>query len=495
MSNILRGSRVKRSSKRANDFISSIGFDSPIAKHVVSINMAHMLALARSREVAPEVSSACLEFLEGLPAVLELDTSTEDVHHMIEQHAIRKIGMETAGFLNFGKSRNDQVAAALRMEAREKLLDIMDALTSVQRSIIRQVNRHRSAIMPGYTHLQHAQPVTLAHHLQSHFDAVERDIQRFEQAYARVNRSPMGAAALAGTSVKLDREYVAGLLGFDGLVENAMDAVSSRDFALESASAAAIAMVNLSRLAEEIILWSSSEFAFAEVGDEYSATSSIMPQKKNPVVAETIRAKCGSAIGQLMSMLTITKALPNSYNLDLQEVTPHLWRALDDTAESASLMAEMLSSLRFDEAALRRSLGTDMSTATELANHLVERYHVPFRQAHAIVGELVRSSLSQKVPLDKMASRKIQAVTRRTTGKLVKIDKHEIQTVLDALKTLKLIQSAGGSNPLSVSRLLLRDSKSVEQSESWVGRSRSGLAEASERLQKQVRVNKNEVRT
>ncbi len=495
MSNILRGSRVKRSSKRANDFISSIGFDSPITKHVVSINMAHMLALVRSKEVTPEVASACLAFLDGLPPDLQLDPSTEDVHHMIEQQAIRAIGMETAGYMNFGKSRNDQVSTAIRMQARSRLLDLAEALTKVQVSLAGQIRKRKTTIMPGYTHLQHAQPVTLAHHLQSHFDAIQRDIGRVTDAYARVNKSPMGAAALAGTSVRVDREYVASLLGFDGLVENAMDAVSSRDFALESTSVAAIAMVDLSRMAEELILWSSTEFGFVELGDEYSATSSIMPQKKNPVVAETVRAKSGTVLGALTGMFAISKSLPNSYNLDLQEVTPHLWKALDDTIESATLMAEMLASARFDEGRLAGSLSSDMSTATELANHLVERYGVPFRQAHAIVGELVRSSVEKGRTLEQNASRNLGEVSKKITGKLLKIDKDDLQSVLDALKTLKLIGSAGGSNPLLVSRLLLRDSKSVEQNKSWIARSRASLDLADERLKKLVRTKDNEVRT
>ena len=493
MSNILRGNRVKRSSKRANDFISSIGFDSPITKHVVSINMAHMLSLARSKEVTPAVASACLGFLASVPSDLRLDPSTEDVHHMIEQQAIRAIGMETVGFMNYGKSRNDQVATAIRMEARARLLDLAAALVAVQDSLLHQIRKHKATIMPGYTHLQHAQPITLAHHLQSYFDAIERDVARLKDAYSRVNRSPMGAAALAGTSVKVDRGYVASLLGFDGLVENAMDAVSSRDFALESASAAAIAMVDLSRLAEELILWSSSEFGFVELGDEYSATSSIMPQKKNPVVAETVRAKSGTVIGALTAMFAITKSLPNSYNLDLQEVTPHLWRVLDDTVESAILMAEMLSTVKVNDARLSGSLERDMSTATELANYLVGKHGVPFRQAHAIVGELVRSSVQKGRTLEQTASQQLQKVSKRITGKAVKIDKDDLQSVLDALKTLQLIGSAGGSNPLLVSRLLLRDSKTVEQSKSWIDRSRSNLDHADERLNKLVRTKENEV--
>ena len=495
MPNILRGNRVKRSSRRANDFISSIGFDSPITKHVVSINMAHMLALARSKEVTAAVASASLDFLASVPADPQLDPSTEDVHHMLEQQAIRAIGMEKAGFMNFGKSRNDQVATAIRMEARARLLDLAAALVEVQASLLRQIGKHKTTVMPGYTHLQHAQPITLAHHLQSYFDALERDVARLKDAYQRVNRSPMGAAALAGTSVKVDREYVASLLGFDGLVENAMDAVSSRDFALESASAAAIAMVDLSRLAEELVLWSSSEFGFIELGDEYSATSSIMPQKKNPVVAETVRAKSGTVLGALTGMFAITKSLPNSYNLDLQEVTPHLWRVLDDAVGSATLMAEMLSTAKFNDGKLSSSLATDMSTATELANYLVGKHGVPFRQAHAIVGELVRSSVEDGQTLEQTASQQLEKVSKRVSGKAVKIDKDDLRGVLDALKTLRLIGSAGGSNPLSVSGLLLKDSKTVEQNRSWIGRSRSHLDRADERLKKLVTTKENEVRT
>ena len=494
MPNILRGNRVKRSSRRANDFISSIGFDAPLTKHVVSINMAHMLSLLKSKEVSQDVASASLRFLNGLPSDLELDASTEDVHHMIEQEAIKAIGMDRAGYLNLGKSRNDQVATALRMETRALLLGLTAASCGVQESLIGLVRRYGKLPMPGYTHLQHAQPITIAHHLQGYFEAVQRDVERAEQAYKRVNLSPMGAAALAGTSIRLDRDYVASLLGFDGLAENAMDAVSSRDFALESIAVAAMAMVNLSRMAEEIILWSSLEFGFAEVADEYSATSSIMPQKKNPVVAETVRAKCGSVLGELTASFAITKALPNSYNLDLQEVTPHLWRAMDGTISSAALMAEMLSSLEFDPDRLLASVQGDMSTATELANHLVREYGVPFRQAHAVVGDLVRLTLERASTLQETALEELPSVSSRIIGRPLKIDKDDLRRVLDVLKTLELTRTAGGANPHSVPRLLLKDSRSLKQNLSWISSARSSLKDADGRLRKQVGEKEVEVR-
>ena len=412
---------------------------------------------------------------------------------MIEQEAIRAVGMDTAGYMNLGKSRNDQVATALRMQTRARLLDLAEALSRLQFSLVGLIRKYGKQAMPGYTHLQHAQPVTVAHHLQGYFDAVQRDIDRLSEAYRRVNLSPMGAAALAGTSVTVDRDYVARLLGFDGIVANAMDAVSSRDFALESLSVAAIVMVNLSRIAEELILWSSQEFGFVEVADEYSATSSIMPQKKNPVVAETVRAKCGSVLGALTAAVSITKAMPNSYNLDLQEVTPHLWRGLSDAVDSATLTAEMLSSLVFKTGRLWSSLADDKSTATELANLLSRSHAVPFRQAHAIVGELVRSSLEDGSTLEETAQKELAAISRKVTGKSVKVDKQELRSALDALKTLEMIRSAGGANPLSVSRLLPKDSESVKKNLAWIAQARNSLTEADGRLNKLARDNVIEV--
>ena len=485
--NILRGSRVKRSSKRANDFISSIGFDSPIAKQVVSINMAHMLSLLKSKEVEDEVGTACLGFLLGLPKDMHLDAGTEDVHHMVEQDAIGAIGIDKAGYMNLGKSRNDQVATALRMETRVRLLDLAEALTGVQRALVSLIRTQGRLPMPGYTHLQHAQPVTVAHHLQGYVEAVQRDFDRIVGAYRRVNLSPMGAAALAGTSVRIDRDYIASLLGFEGLAKNAMDAVSSRDFALESLSIATIAMVNLSRMAEELILWSSQEFGFVEIADEYSATSSIMPQKKNPVVAETIRAKCGSILGELTAAIAITKALPNSYNLDLQEVTPHLWRGMGGATESASMMSAMLSSLKFNKRSLEAALEDDKSTATELANVLTRAHGVPFRQAHAIVGQLVRIAVDGGKPLTAVAEAYLPEVSKRVAGKAVKIDKDELGRTLDALKTLRMNRSAGGANPLLLPRLLSEDSDSVEGNSSWIAMARGSLVHAEDRLMEEAR--------
>ncbi|MDA4116048.1 MAG: argininosuccinate lyase [Thaumarchaeota archaeon] len=487
MNNILRGSRVKRSSKKANDFTSSVSFDGPLSRHVVKVNEAHMLSLIASGEVGKEQGAACLRFLDRLPGHMKVDPSTEDVHHWLEQNAVASIGMDTAGYLNLGKSRNDQVAAALRMEDRERVLEVLHEAEGLQRSLLRVMASYGDLPIPGYTHLQRAQPTTVFHHMQSHFEALGEDVERFTQLYGRVNLSPMGAAAFAGTSVRIDRASVASWLGFDGLVNNSMFAVSSRSFVLETLSVLEILMVDLSRIAEELILWSSTEFGFVELGDEYSATSSIMPQKKNPVVAETVRAKCGSVIGEATAAFAIAKALPNAYNLDLQEITPHLWRALDDATSSVSLMAGMLASARFDAERLKKAVNEDMSTATELANELVRAHGLPFRQAHQVVGELVRVAIEEDVSLEKAAEESLSQVAKKVTGHTIKIDKARLRAVLDALKTLRLIGSAGGANPKFAKRQIVQNKKQIEILSNWLEGKENKLNESTNGLRHAVR--------
>ncbi|HUI00205.1 MAG TPA: argininosuccinate lyase [Nitrososphaerales archaeon] len=487
MDNILRGSRVKASSKRANDFTSSVGFDGPLSRHVVEINMAHMLSLMKSGEVGEKAGTACLAFLERLPGHMKVDPSTEDVHHWLEQNAVATIGMESAGYLNLGKSRNDQVAAALRMEVRSRVLQLLGEADGLMASLLKVMRRFGDLPLPGYTHLQRAQPTTVSHHMQSHFEAVLEDADRLAQLYRRVNRSPMGSAAFAGTSVKVDRAAVAKLLGFDGLVSNSMFAVSSRSFVLEALADLEILMVDLSRMAEELILWSSTEFGFVELGDEYSATSSIMPQKKNPVVAEMVRAKCGSVIGDATAAFAIAKALPNSYNLDLQEITPHLWRAFEDASASSAMTAGMLATVKFDSKRLAHAFDGDMSTATELANELVRSEAVPFRQAHQIVGELVRYAVEKKVSLQEAAEAQLPTVSEKIAGRPIKIDKERLRAVLDALKTLRLIGSAGGANPAFAARQMVQDKRDIEKLSNWLADKENKLDGSANMLRNQVR--------
>ena len=442
----IRGPRLRKPSERALAFTSSMAADGRIARHVIAVNVAHMAALVKAGEVDRSVGASCMKFLQGAPSEIPPDAKAEDFHQQLEQRAVDELGVETAGYLNYGKSRNDQVATAIRMELREQLISLLGAIAGLQRALLGQAGKRGLTIVPGYTHLQRAQPVTLAHHFFAHFDSFQRDAERTLQLYARVNVSPMGGAAMAGTPVKVDRRVVAESLGFQGVMRNAMDAVSSRDVAVEALSCAAITMTDASRLAEELILWSSSEFGFVELDDAYAASSSIMPQKKNAVVAEMVRAKAGSVLGELVAACAILKALPYSYNLDLQEVTPHLWRALGDTIDSLTVLAGMVSSASIEAGRLGGAVANDNSTAVALANYLVKERGVSFRQAHALVGQLVRTSLEAGKPLHEVVPSKIAAVSAKF-GKRITIEPNVAKDLLDPERFLQAIATEGGSNP------------------------------------------------
>jgi argininosuccinate lyase len=287
---------------------------------------------------------------------------------------------------------------------REELLGLMEELLAMIRMMVGLAGNYTETLIPGFTHYQHAQPTTLAHYLLAYVDAFLRDLERIEEAYNRVNMSPLGSAAFASTGFKIDRLRTCQLLGFGKLLENSMDAVSTRDFILEILSDLAILMIDLSRLSEELILWSTSEFGYLELDNLFASTSSIMPQKKNPDTAELARAKAGSVIGSLVSVLTICKALPMSYNRDLQEVTPHLWRGIDWVRSTVRIMDGCISTLKFNLERLEDSSSTGFSTATELADSLVRNTGIPFRTAHQIVGRIAAEDLKPTLPeLDMVA--------------------------------------------------------------------------------------------
>jgi len=442
----IRGPRLKKPSERALAFTSSMAADGRIARHVIAVNIAHMAALVKAGEVDRETGAKCIKFLMGASSEISPDSKAEDFHQQLEQQAVDVLGVQTAGYLNFGKSRNDQVAAAVRMELRVELISLLRSLTELQGALLGQAAGHGTTVVPGYTHLQRAQPITFAHQLFAYFDAFQRNAERVLQLYARVNLSPMGSAAMAGTSVKIDRGAVAKSLGFDGVIRNAMDAVSSRDVAIEALSCATMTMIDASRLAEELILWSTSEFGFLELDDAYAASSSIMPQKKNAVVAEMVRAKAGSVMGSLVAACAILKSLPYSYNLDLQEITPQLWRALDDTVNSLAMLAGMISSASIKPEGLRSAIANDNSTAVAMANYLVKEHHISFRQAHAIVGQLVRTSLQTGRSLREVAASKMGTVTAKS-GKRIIIEPSRAKRLLDPESFLETIATEGGSNP------------------------------------------------
>ncbi len=375
-------------------FTASLPFDQRLFRHDVRGSIAHaqMLAkvglLKRGELRAIEIG---LEQIEGEIARgrFNFDIADEDIHLAIERRLIALIG-EPGRKLHTGRSRNDQVALDVRLYLRDELGAVIALVAGLRAVLIRLARRHVATIMPGYTHLQRAQPVTLAHHLLAYVEMLCRDRERFEQAAARTAVMPLGAGALAGTTLPLDRRMVARALGFKAIAANSMDAVSDRDFVVDFLSAAALTQVHLSRMSEEIILWTSAEFGFAAIPDEFSTGSSMMPQKKNPDLLELIRGKTGRVIGDLVAMLTVLKGLPLAYNSDLQEDKERVFDALDALKPALDLLAKLWPTLRFDANRMRAAAG-GFALATDLAEYLVGR-GTAFRQAHEIVGAIVRQT-------------------------------------------------------------------------------------------------------
>ncbi len=474
---LLVGARLRKQSSEALEYTTSVKDDSWILEPVIKINIAHMVMLVKQRIVKAEDGTRCIDALLSIPDDFELDSSLEDVHMNVEDFVIKKMGKQIGGQLNLAKSRNDQVATAIRIRLRENILHVAYALLDLREAILQVASRHLKTIMPGYTHLQHAQPITLAHHLLAHHDAFARDFERIENAYGRINSSPMGSAALATTSFRIDRRLVANLLGFDSLVENSIDAVSSRDFVVEAISILSLIMSNLSSIAEEFVLWSSSEFGIVEVADEYASTSSIMPQKKNPVVAELVRARHSTVLGDLVSSLTILKALPYSYNLDLQELTPHLWSAFESTTPSLKVFQKMLATAKFNTERLRGLLDETLA-ATDLANFLVERHSLSFRLAHAVVGALVR----QAPPHGLSDTGRLEKVVRKETGRTVRISEKELREITDPKTSIDRSSVLGGPNPKSVLAMIIARKRLMEKHRAWTFGKKLLLKNADTRL-------------
>ncbi len=489
----VRGRRLRKRSDEVTAFTSSMAFDGQIARQTIRTNMAHMISLIEGKEVRRDVGRKCLAFLSAAPLTVRRGAIAEDFHQLLEQQAVDALGVEVAGYLNLGKSRNDQVATAIRMELREEIVSLVVAARELQSSLLNIARISGRTVIPGYTHLQRAQPVTVAHYCFAHFDAIQRDVERLIQLYARVNVSPMGAAALGGTSVRVQRRLVAELLGFEGIVANAMDAVSSRDFAVEALAVASILMLDVSRLSEELVLWSSKEFGFIEISDEYAASSSIMPQKKNPVVAEMARAKCGSVLGALTAVTTILKSLPYSYNLDLQETTPHLWRGMGDAISSVRMMGGMVSTMKFNAHAIGLSIRGDYSTATALANYLVSKRRISFREAHAIVGELVAISAEEGTPFESTVAQRIGVVSSRISKK-ISISEETAREILEPEGFLAAVVTEGGSNPANIPHEVEKRSRQLSGSGIRIAWIKTSLSSSERKMERRVEAITREVK-
>ncbi len=404
MSKLWGGRFTKDTNELVEEFTASIEFDQLLALEDIQGSLAHVQMLSECDIITQEEADKIKGGLQTLKKKIENDeleyaVEHEDIHMNIEKHLIDEIG-SVGGKLHTGRSRNDQVATDMHLYLKKKTTELIQSVELVQQSILEQSKANVDTILPGYTHLQRAQPISFAHHLMAYFWMFERDKERLIDSLKRVNVLPLGAGALAGTTFSINRERVAEILEFDAIYPNSMDAVSDRDFILEFLSIASILMTHISRLSEEMVIWSSQEFGFIELDDSFCTGSSIMPQKKNPDVPELLRAKTGRTYGNLMGLLTVLKGLPLAYNKDMQEDKEGMFDTVKTLDGSLKLLAPMIETMTVNKGAMQKAVKEDYSNATDLADYLVTK-GLPFREAHAIIGQIVLHAIQeQKYLLD-----------------------------------------------------------------------------------------------
>ena len=459
----LRSGRLKgQMSREVADFTSSLEFDRRIFQADILTNRAHTTMLVEQEIIPGTIGKQILNALEQLEKegidALDMDSAVEDIHMAVENYVTSVMGPD-AGFMHTAKSRNDQVATDLKIALKQEIQEIQKKLITFIEIILEMATENLDTLMVGYTHLQHAQPTTFAHHLLSYAQALKRDYGRLQDAYHRMDLCPLGSAALTTTSFPINRERTAELLGFSGPMENSIDGVSSRDFIAETVFALTMLGTTLSKICEELIIWSTYEFRMVELGDDFSSTSSIMPQKKNPDVAEIVRGKTAVLNGELVTILTIIKSLPQSYNRDLQEVTPHLWKATDTLSSALTITMGMLSSAKFKDERGEELARANFSAATELADLMVRDAGLPFRTAHQIVGRAVTVALDKGMKAEDIDTHFLDEISQELTGQTLNIDNAVVKKSLNPQEIIQSRKVIGGPAPSMVQEVIgnLRD--------------------------------------
>lgn len=454
----LWGGRFKEPlSEIALRFSSSIDLDKQFYQEDIAGSVAHVEMLAatkiitseESRRIRTALNSIAKEIAHGK---LDLSWDKEDIHMAIELRLIQKIG-SLGGKLHTARSRNDQVALDERLYLRGAIKELQKLILQLQRVLLYKAEKYFDTLMPGYTHLQRAQPVYLSHHLLAYVSMLERDFERLHDCRKRLNKLPLGAAALAGTSFPIDRALVARKLGFDGVVENSMDAVSDRDYLIEFIAACSIIMSHLSRFGEELVLWSSQEFAFARTTDAYTTGSSIMPQKKNPDMAELVRGKAGRIFGDLVNILTTMKALPLAYNRDMQEDKLPLFDSVATTRQCLFIFSHILVHTTFNKKRFEEELKNDFLTATEIADYLVKK-GVSFREAHTITGKIVSHAIEHKKGLSQLKLTELKHFSAKLED--------DVFELLDPHKSIEHKKSAGSTSPLEVKKQIIHWTRALK---------------------------------
>ena len=458
MSKLWGGRFTKETNKLVEEFTASISFDQKLAKEDITGSLAHVQMLGECgiipKEDAETIKQGLLAIKERVDlGQVEFLVEDEDIHMNIEKLLIEQIG-PVGGKLHTGRSRNDQVATDMHLYLRTKTTELIKLVEDVQLSIIKQAKENIETLIPGYTHLQRAQPVSFAHHLMAYFWMFERDKERLVDSLKRVNWLPLGSGALAGTTFPINREKVAELLGFETIYPNSMDAVSDRDFILEFLSIGSIIMTHISRLSEEMVLWSSQEFQFVELDDSFCTGSSIMPQKKNPDVPELLRGKTGRTYGNLIGLLTVLKGLPLAYNKDLQEDKEGMFDTVETLEGSLMLLAPMIETMTVNKDVMRKAINNDFSNATDIADYLV-RKGLPFRDAHEVIGKTVLYAIqSNKFLLD---------LTMEEYKQFSDLFEDDIYEVLAPEHVVAVRSSFGGTSPDQVKQQIKLAEEKLEQ--------------------------------
>ena len=427
-----------------------------------------------------QIGTKILSALQKLSSQ-KLDPKAEDVHMAVEEAVLAETGEEVGGNMHLAKSRNDQVATAIRMALRTEMQNIMHLVLEMQQALLETAAKHTETIILEYTHLQAAQPVTFGHYLLMHFDALGRDFERLQAAYMHVNLCPLGAGALATTSFPINRKTTAKLLGFEAVLENSLDAVGNRDFILETQSALALLAVNLSRLAEDLIIWSSAEFGTVELPDEFTSTSSIMPQKKNPEVLEVIRARASYALGDFVAATAAVKSLPTTYNLDFQEVTPKLWASTDNLKASLAIFAKLIPYIKVS-AEVETKAAAGFVGATELANMLVRKYNVAFRTSHRIVGTLVKALVDSNKSLLDATPQLLQKAAYDSAGIKLAVKNEDIISCANPRKLVETYKVIGGPSRKEVERSITARKKTMNQTNAVVLKNEEQLVDLGKKL-------------
>ncbi|MEM2282571.1 MAG: argininosuccinate lyase [Candidatus Hadarchaeales archaeon] len=476
MEGVYRGRVSKPMREEALDFVSSLDEDQRILTDDLLGTLAHVIALQEAGIIGEEgkkiVEALVWLFGRALAGELKVEGKFEDVHEFIETQVIQRVGMEVGGKMHTGRSRNDQVALAVRMRVREELHRVSDLVLLLARSLLKRAEETAEVPIPLYTHTRQAQIGTLGHYFLSKVDELLENFERLSDCYKRVNLCPLGACAIGGTSFPLLRERVAELLGFEGLVENSIQAVSNRDFMLEIASNLSILMVGLSRLAEDLILWSGEEFGFISISEEFASTSSVMPQKVNPCTLELIRAKAAEVLGLTTALFSTFKGLITGYNRDLQETKSELWRCFELAEDSLRVMRGIVSTLEVNRERCVSAVEGSFAVALDLAEALVRERSIPFRTAHILVGRVVRRAFESGKRLGEISPALLEEEAKQL-GLTLEVSEEFVRKYTNPLLSLQARKSKGSPNPLEVKRMLAERYRSVERAEELLSERRA----------------------